>query len=282
MVDYVPFGNGGELEPILRELSAKKYLLHRGLVDPSDAHMLIGEAANYLLEAYDRVIVAADPAVVDVAQETGLSRALADRLHYVGYVAPDAPDRATIRKHHGVTNSDTWIVCSAGGGLGAEDTMRLCVELATNRPELIFDVTLGPLSKLNPSSLNAPQNCRVQSVRRDLPEMHGSADVAIINGGYNSLMECLVGNARIIVRPNQTGKNTEQITHALKLGKFERIVAVEAAERLETAFDAALQKEPASVKPPLKFYGAVATAQFLSAELNSCFSRLASSAAPDT
>ena len=91
---------------------------------------------------------------------------------------------------------------------------------------------------------------------------HSAADVVISSGGYNSLLEALLGNARIICVPNRKSERDEQYAHAARLSAFATIDLDLDAGRLPEMFDRAvsdLRKGPnADRRRELDFGGAAA------------------------
>jgi predicted glycosyltransferase len=126
VVDYLPFGKWNELLPLLGATNARKYFILRGIVDTSDHSHLCGEAARRIGEAYDRILVTADPLIVDVSQECAFDRLTESKVTYVGYVMPEAVDQQAVRSDYNVPNGSPWVVCSGGGGIFAEGLLNRC------------------------------------------------------------------------------------------------------------------------------------------------------------
>ena len=227
IVDYLPYGQRGELERLLSEKGPIHYFLHRGFADKSDALVLTGLATQRIGETYQRVLVACDSRLIDVAREDGYSSEAASKITYVGFIGPDCDAVAH--------SSPAMIVCSGGGGNRAEELMRACVKVAEQNPELPFTVVLGPRSTLLPPSLPAPSNCKVLGTLTNLPELHSKASVVISSGGYNSLMEAAFGGARVIVFPSATGDDDEQRRFADKLSQHYPVRRILDLTELEAA-----------------------------------------------
>ncbi|MEI9928900.1 MAG: glycosyltransferase [Sphingomonas sp.] len=50
--------------------------------------------------------------------------------------------------------------------------------------------------------------------------LHAAADIVISSGGYNSLLESLQGQARIVCIPSRKSERDEQYLHAAHLRRF--------------------------------------------------------------
>lgn len=250
VVDYLPFGQYGELAGALKASGAVKYLLLRGVIDSSDKASFSGDAADEISECFDRVVLAVDRAVIDVVQAHSLRRCIADRCVYVGYVAPSKPTSINVRRRLSVPDGAVWVVCSAGGGRNADDLMRRCVALSFEFPEVCFDIVAGPRSFWSvPCSTQVPPNCRVKLSCSDLPEMNGSADVVICCGGYNTVCEAMVGGAHLLVHPNQSGLDDEQVTHAKRLSSHYPIHLVDSLPGLDDMLRVAIDRGQSNGRP---------------------------------
>lgn len=221
IVDYLPFGRNNELEEILTTSNAKKYLILRGLIDTSDFDILYGEASYKLGKVFDSILVTADAKIVDVGKEYFFCETTASKIKYMGYIIPEPVPREAVRAKRGLSPDKTWVVCSGGGGMRAEEYLLHCLNVASLMPEFEFDIVFGPLSKLKKNFSNGlPANCRVHYHHLDLASLHSSCDLAITSGGYNSIMEAMSGGASIIVFPTQSGTDDEQMNNANRLALY--------------------------------------------------------------
>ena len=234
LVDYLPFGKCEELFDVLSGCRALKYFILRGIVDAADYGVLSGSATDAIASVYDRILVACDARIVDVAREYAFTAAAADKICYVGYVAPIPQARSLARTARGVHDSQKWVVCSVGGGRGAADLPRRCAELAAQLPTVLFDVVYGPHSELAEIPAGAPQNCRISRERRDLPDLHAAADVVVSGGGYNSIIEAAIGGARVLVWPSRA-QDDEQYIQARRLGAYHPIRLLGSIDELSSA-----------------------------------------------
>lgn len=250
IVDHLPIGMHNELDDIIRDTACKKYLVTRGILNRSGAllDLVLGDKAReYLHRYYDRIVVAADRNVIDFAQEYALSVELATKTVHIGYLINhiSAEDILKFRAHHHVGGDVPWVVVSAGGGQLGESLIRYAIELAAQHQDVLFDIVNGPRSSLPSSTgseLSHHNNLRIHAENRHLPLLNASADIVICSGGYNTLLEALQGNARILCVPSWKDPRDEQTRHSMYLQKFGDIAIIPELERLGGVFAATLAR----------------------------------------
>jgi predicted glycosyltransferase len=261
IVDYLPLGQRRELDPFFASCNSLKYFLHRGLSDTSDGHILRGSASKEIAQVYDRILVASDPRLVDVATEDDYCQEARAKLSYVGFIGSPI----TLSRN----NWSPTVVCSGGGGFRAEDLMLACIKTAESNPQIPFKIVLGPRSRLSASCLSVPPNCEAWQTRADLPELHRTAAIVISTGGYNSVLEAASGGARLIIYPNQVGQDDEQLRFAVRLSKY---YPVRRLDNLDALPDALRTIWPESIEQctdtfPLQMGGAERIGELLSIDL---------------
>lgn len=232
IVDYLPFGKGDELRSMLGCTNARKYLILRGIVDTSDYPIFHGDSSRKLAEFYDRVLVTCDARIVNVSLEYQFVEATNTKVTYTGYVLPPKSNLHAVRALNGIGDSNSWVICDAGGGLNGEALANECIRIAHRFPQTKFDVILGPFSDQSLITLIDIENCRIHKLRTDLPAMHAGADVVISAGGYNTLVEAASGGARLLVMPNQIGDDDEQARQAIKMATFYPVKLIRALDNL--------------------------------------------------
>jgi predicted glycosyltransferase len=72
--------------------------------------------------------------------------------------------------------------------------------------------------------------------------MHAAADVVVIRGGYNSLLEACVGSANIVVVP--IPGDFEQQDHARRLRAYRDLTIIHALGELDQAVEALMTAGP--------------------------------------
>lgn len=273
IVDNLPFGKYNEIEAGIISSKAKKYLIHRGIVGYGDKDALCGNASKLYSNFYEKMLIAADRHMLDFVTEYKLDTALASKISYIGYITPSKNTilkQKEIRTLKGLKDGQQWVVCSAGGGMKAENFLNKCIEAAFSFPEVHFDVIFGPRSKkeLIASGL-LPNNVQIYEQAESLPEMHGACDVAIINGGYNSIMEAVIGGACIIVHPNQENVLDEQVINAINFKKYYPVSLLEKPSSLVQLLTLKLNIAKTNPRPifPLDINGVANIKKIIETEL---------------
>jgi predicted glycosyltransferase len=279
ILDYLPMGQDAEMLEILRSGGAFCYFILRGVLgNPEQVRRLIlNENGRFLLEqCYRRIFVAADPKIVDVCEEYDFGETIARKVIYTGYVVDIFPleARLEIRKDRRIPDGTPWVVCSAGGGKDGEDLIEQTYELIDLYPSVYFDLVLGPRSRLKWSGSRWLDLPRVRIMKEDtsLPLIHAACDVLISRGGYNSLLEGLGGNARVLVVP--TPGDYEQLAHASRLSQQCPVDVVRDASglavQLEHTLEVAMEtRPPFELGSVLSIGGAAAIASAIEEDLSS-------------
>ena len=262
IVDYLPMGKNGELyELIEQNRHARCYLILRGVLDEPQRVQaaFLNPRARHLLETrYKRILVTADRRVIDLVSEYGFAAKIASKIEYTGYVVDlvSAKARILARLRRGIPPSAKWVVCSGGGGMEGEELVELVIGLTSRFPTTYFDLVLGPRSRSGIDPELAAQGRRIRVRKQDamLPTLHAAADVVICRGGYNSLVESVTGQGRIIVAPFR-GQG-DQYGHAARLSRFYPISIIDNMNTLEPELKNALTLDPPGTPAQaLNFHG---------------------------
>lgn len=252
IVEHLPLGANGELADIISRLTCPIYLLTRGILNVSRnlADLVLGEKARAFLERfYSRIIVACDIRVADFSTTYGIPDVLAKKTIHVGYVT-DAISRNMIesaREMRGAGGGKLWIAVSAGGGQLGENLIQTCIRLAIDHPDQLFDIVIGPRSRLTVNDISHA-NIRIHKDTPDMPLLNAGANIVVCSGGYNSLLETLQGDARVLCVANWPDPRDEQTRHPLLLRKFADVQVVSPvtslARHLDEAIRSAQEKAP--------------------------------------
>ena len=249
--DYLPLGRVGELDEIIKNYSAKKYYIARGVLnfpDRVNVDVFNDKGKEYLERYYDKIFVTCDSRICDLAKEYSLSKILEDKLIYVGYVRGSIASEniPKIRVERGIGDKDIWVVCSLGGGKLGEDSVQKYMDLAQKHPNKYFDIVLGPKTDLQldcyVTTYIDRNNIRIHKENHFLKHLHDACDISICSGSYNTLVECLQGGSYIITYPLGARIEDEQYIHSQRLSKFVNIAVATDLLCLERAFDLALAK----------------------------------------
>jgi predicted glycosyltransferase len=250
-VDHLPLGAHEELADILSDTPCLKYLVTRGVLNETEnlrKLILGGRASQYLKTHYSRILVASDSRVFDFVRRYNVSAEIRAKAVQTGYVIEHVHDDVIkrTRERRGLRDGDIWVVASAGGGQMGEPLIQGCLELAGVHQDIAFDIVRGPRSGLawdaGDSVRVVGNDVRFHKESDQMPYLHAAADLVISTGGYNSLLEALQGNARILCFPYRLDPRDEQYQHASSLRKFVDLEVSADLWRLRELFEAALAR----------------------------------------
>jgi predicted glycosyltransferase len=269
IVENRPLGMSDELEGLLEENDAKKVFLTRDIMcDPSSVRdsYLSKDQQRALIEIFDKIIVAGDRKVWDLTIEYELCSEIAEKIDYVGYIseAINSQDIERIRAERQIPENSVWIVCSGGGGIHAEKLVQKFTSLAPTLSEAVVDIVQGPHSTFPWTSFcnstSVGSNGYLHRECHALPLLHAAADVVICPGGYNSIVEAMVGGARIIGMCVHPPSHGEQSLRLSRLARYYPIFSISQVEELRGALDHVLArrdpKTPIQESSVLDFNGA--------------------------
>ncbi len=231
LVDKSPNGLRGELSGALhlvRSLPdrARLALGWRDILDDSkqvsaewSAHGTLAEIERH----YDEVWVYGDPAVFDMRVEYALPERVAERVRYLGYLAPRVDPEARAHARARLAGpGDRLAVVTVGGGEDGEVLLSCYLE-AARRGLLPRDlrslVVAGPF--LSPDALRRLRAVRAPGVRvvRFLPGLEAAvaaADVVVAMAGYNTICEVLGAGTPAVLAP-RVSPRLEQLIRARRL-----------------------------------------------------------------
>lgn len=247
-VDHLPLGAHEELAGIVRTTRCLKYFVTRGLLNETANLRLIlgGRAKDCLKTHYHKILVTLDRKVFDFPRHYNISSEIKKKTIHTGYVVEGVPQRLIkrIRADRGLQNGDIWVVASAGGGQLGEGLIEGCLKLSRIHKEIVFDIVLGPRSSLpwedEHRTVVARDNLHLHKEVSNMPYLHAGADLVISSGGYNSVLEALQGNARILCFPTWKDHRDEQYQHAACLKKFIDIEVSSDLSELPAMFERAI------------------------------------------
>jgi predicted glycosyltransferase len=227
LVDHMPQGAMGELIPALEALHSEgRTSIVLGLRDILDSPEVIRrrwriEGGLAAIERYyDRVLVYGSRHIFDLAQEYGLSKSVAAKLHYCGYVCTAAGPRYTTRIRNdyrsGTQNGGRLLVAMAGGGFDGYRAMRATVDAIPDLQRkagfraIIITGPFMPLEQrrdLQARAAGLPVQVRM-TVSDSLSYIH-AADVVVAMAGYNTTTEILRASTPAVLIP-RAGPSAEQ------------------------------------------------------------------------
>nr|WP_294693598.1 glycosyltransferase [uncultured Friedmanniella sp.] len=227
VVDKVPLGFAGELEPTLGELRAGQRTavvlgLREVLDEPSVAmnEWESMDSSRAVADYYDAVWVYGDRSVYDLVEEYRLPPEVAGKVSYTGYLARGREaGTATSRSSSGPPRRP-FVLCTVGGGQDGFELAQTFV--STSLPAGHLGIVLsGPFMK-------DAQRQRLQLLARANPGMaildfvpnpeHFMREAAatVSMAGYNSVCEVLAANRPTLLVPRTTPR-AEQFVRARQL-----------------------------------------------------------------
>ena len=270
ITEHFPFGRRKLQGEILGLLDICRARPHRPVVMASVRDILVTpkdpqQCADWVETYYDAVLVHGDPSIVPFEASFPLTKRIASKIHYTGYVAEPGPAPAS-------DNDRFEIVVSAGGGTEARSLLD-----ATLAARALTSVRNGPwrvLLGLNATTAEreairamAGPGVAVEAFRGDLPELLSKARVSVSRAGYNTMAETLASGTRMVVVPFETERETEQGERAARFAACGLCQMVSqddlSPENLAQTIDAAL-KSPLPDRTRIRLDGAQATATLLS------------------
>jgi predicted glycosyltransferase len=222
VVDKLPLGLGGELEPTLRALRARgDCRLVLGLRDiedsPGNVRRLWGpELRAAIEELYDAVLVYGPPETMDAFDCVGWHD-LDVPVFHVGYVGADMPTTAP------PDLSDEYVVATAGGGSDGYRLLATFAEALRLRPLPCRAVVVtGPLMDAARRSqielLLAGTDAQVWPYRPDMERVIAGARGVVAMAGYNTVSEVMRARKPALLVP-RVRPSREQLGHAEQLAR---------------------------------------------------------------
>lgn len=177
-------------------------------------------------EAFDTVLIHADPALVRLDESFPAWADVRDRALYTGYVAETDPARAP--------QSDVGkgeVIVSAGGGAVGAPLLRAAIAARplTSLADRKWRILVGPnVPEADRAALGEAANAGVivEPARADFPDLLANASLSISQAGYNTVVETLCHADRAVLVPFGTARETEQADRARVLVERGMVAAV--------------------------------------------------------
>lgn len=226
IVDKVPRGAAGELEPALDALRTRgRTRCVLGLRDVLDAtgparrQWHEDRANEAVAHYYDAVWVYGDPHVFDPVAEYAMAPVVASRTTFTGYLGHGRP---SVEAPPHAEASPPYDLCLVGGGQDGFGLARAFVQ--ADLPESHVGVVLaGPyMDAGDRQALDALAASRpamsVLGFVDDAEQLIGGAASVVSMGGYNAVCEILAQGSRALVVP-RTRPRAEQLVRAERLAQ---------------------------------------------------------------
>ncbi|MBL0897555.1 MAG: glycosyl transferase [Reyranella sp.] len=177
-------------------------------------------------EAFDTVLIHADPALVRLDDSFPGWTDIQDRALYTGYVAdPDLSKAA-----QGNVGKGEVIVSAGGGAVGAPLLQAaIAARPLTSLADRKWRILVGPnLPETDRAALaaSAGDGVVVEPARADFVSLLANAALSISQAGYNTVVETLCHADRAVLVPFGTARETEQADRARVLAERGMVAAV--------------------------------------------------------
>lgn len=173
----------------------------------------LAEAHRCLEDLFDGVLVHGDRAFLPLEASWPVPPALAERLHYTGYLAAPAPVAEAPAASGG-------ILVSGGGSAAALPLFRLALAAAELLPAQDWHLLVGHgVAEQDFVALlrQAPANAVVERARPDFPALLRNCALSLSLAGYNTVLDLVQAGPRALVAPFDAGNETEQAIRAAAL-----------------------------------------------------------------
>ena len=232
LVELFPFGRRAfrfELDPVVKALRQRKSpscaifsSVRDILVEKKDYIKHEAKVVKILNRYFDRVLVHADPDLVEIRETFGPFDDIAIPVEYTGYIAPRPPAQAgqRIRNQMGMDDGENLIVASAGGGNVGAPLLAAVIQAFSRlkNGDRRLQVFTGPfLDSRDFDDLRrmAPDGVQVDRFTEDFVSFLAAADLSVSMGGYNTTMNILATGVPALLWPFST--NREQRLRAQRL-----------------------------------------------------------------
>ncbi len=258
ITELFPFGRRSLANEFLAALEFARNLPHAPIIlssirdilaPPSKAAKAV-RADEIIAQYYDGVLVHSDPEIAPLEISWPVSDQLASRLHYTGFVAPDAPQPHP----EGVGQGE--ILVSAGGGSVGQPIFRAAIEAARKMPNRRWRLLVGGqdaqarIAEL--SELAGDSEMTIEPVRPDFRQMLPRAGASVSMCGYNTAMDLLQSGTPAVLIPFDDGKEVEQSLRARTLSRLDGFSVLKSDElNGQSLADALKRVTSAPARPPM-------------------------------
>ena len=249
LIESFPFGRRRfrfELLPLLESAagqipvaaSVRDILVERD--DPKRTRWIVETVERF----FDAVIVHGDPNIVALDATFPGTTAIADRIHYSGYVAPEA-----------VINTDgsrRGIAVSAGGGAVGGPILRAALEARplSRLSRMPWRLITGPnLPKTERNALKAPQGVTIDTYVENFNQFLCTVAVSVSQAGYNTVLDLFTSRTKSVLVPFGQHGETEQALRASRLAARGHFQVLHESDLTPSALAAAVDAAHAGPAP---------------------------------
>jgi len=200
----------------------------RDILAPPSKPSKAERAEEIVTQFYDGVLVHSDPSITPLNISWPVTDGLASRLHYTGFVAPQAPAA------HPQGLGAGEILVSAGGGSVGQPIFHAAIEAARKMPNRRWRLLVGGQNAreriADLSELARGTSVTLEPVRPDFRQMLPLAAASVSMCGYNTAMDLLQAGTPAVLVPFDDGDEVEQTLRARSLTQQPGFAAVTSAE----------------------------------------------------
>jgi predicted glycosyltransferase len=270
VIDKLPLGLGGELEPALRALRASGTRMVLGLRDVEEDPAMVRRrwramnAREALQGYYDGILVyGPEGGAADALSCVGWTD-LAASVHHVGYIGAPLPSEPP------ADLPPEYVLATVGGGADGFPVLEAVIEAVRSRPLAIpVVVVAGPL--MDPAEVKELRRradglgVRLFEARPDMDAVVAGARGVVAMAGYNTVAEITRAGHPAVLVP-RVGPSAEQLIRARALagdGGFAMIHPDDLTPERMADELAAMLRRPRPAYDPAEHCGATVAAEIL-------------------
>ncbi|UWQ75348.1 glycosyltransferase family protein [Leisingera sp. M658] len=273
ITELYPFGRRSLRKEFLALLDAAHALPRRPVILSSIRDILAppskpekaDKADAVIARFYDAVLVHSDPAATKLEASWPVTRMLAGKLRYTGYVAPPAAG-----PHPSQAGSGEVLV-SAGGGSVGTPLYQAALDAAKLMPDTPWRLLVGgsDAAARIADFAKAGSPALLEPARKDFRQMLSHAAASVSMCGYNTALDLLQAGTPAVLIPFDAGNETEQGLRAASLAPLNGVQVVKTADLSARTLCAAVKAvlhAPPRVAGGFRFDGAARSVE-IAAEL---------------
>ncbi|MEL6887270.1 MAG: glycosyltransferase [Pseudomonadota bacterium] len=209
----------------------------RDILAPPSKPAKAAFADDMIQRHYHGVLVHADREIITLDRSWPVSEALAQRLHYTGFVAPPPPTPG---------QSGNTILVSAGGGTVGDAIFDASLAAAALQKDAPWHLLIGgDAMRRDAYAARATANVQIDPPRHDFRALMGQAAASVSMCGYNTTLDLLQTGVPAVIVPFDDGDEVEQGLRGDALSSLPGIQVLRqadlTADRLLHAVDVAQQ-----------------------------------------
>lgn len=277
ITELYPFGRRILSDEFLKLLSAIKksgkkctvFSSIRDILAPPSKPSKAQKADQIIEQYYDGIFVHSDPKTTPLEQSWPVSKMLATKLHYTGYVAPEFTKAPSNLIGH------NEIIVSAGGGSVGKAIFECAIDAALLDTTQNWRILVGganpenEIKRLQERIKNG--NVYIERARPDFRHMLQNAAGSVSMCGYNTALDLMQAGTASVFIPFDEGGEVEQTLRANSLAKHQGFSVLPAKALTPQKMMKAIrtvQSAGRTINTDLKFDGASETVRIATKWVN--------------